>query len=125
MPDAIRGFNLLPACSWFLLENLTVSQPIKKSPAVYGSPIFISTFASPQIRSHPCSTEIHSLSYFPLHEHPFQYHSLNYTRVFQWLFLSSIATNKIHTLLNCPIRAIWSAKFLLLDLITRKIFIVL
>jgi len=102
----IRVIYLHTAWCWFLLENLRICQLIKKSPTLYGILIFINAFTRSHRRFHSCATKIHSLSPFPLSEDPFQYHSLIYVRVFQWLFTSCFPTNKIYEILPSPIRAL-------------------
>ena len=59
--------DFLTPCSTVLLENLTVSQPVKKFPAFYGTRMFLTVLTSARHLSLSCTSSIRSTpptSYF-------------------------------------------------------------
>jgi len=113
--------RFLTPCSTVLLEQLTGSQPVKKFPTFYGSRRFITAFTSARYQSLPGASSIQSIPPYPT--------SWRFIPVLSHLrlglpcgpFPSGFSTTALYA--PFPIRTIYPPHLVLLDLITRIMFV--
>jgi hypothetical protein len=107
--------SLLTPWSSVLLEKLSSSQLVKKFPAFYGTPEFITAFTSDRYLFLSWARSVQSMP-----THPASLYPSIYASVFQVVSLAQVSPPKpcIHL---SPIRATCSDHFILLQLITKII----
>jgi len=115
--------HLFTPWSRILIKNLTGSQLVKKFPAFYGNLHFITAFTSASHLFQSWITYIQSMS---LHSTSWRSTLIlsSHLRLYlpSGLFPSGFSTRTLYTPLLFPIRATWTARLILLDLITRITF---
>ena len=116
-------YDKLTPLSRVFLEKLTGSQLVKKFPAFYGNPPFITAFTSARHLSLSSARSIQSML---SHLHLLKIHLIiilpSMPGSSKWFFSSSFPTKTLYTPLLSLIRATCPTHLILLDLITQKIW---